>query len=85
MPGEAVDQKPSGMPFCFCKRCSSMETEITRPAKFKGYNRIHLEKTEGLTEHQYFICSRATRAFVLSIREWSECKTIITDTRMTDI
>ncbi|KAH7378244.1 hypothetical protein BKA66DRAFT_466882 [Pyrenochaeta sp. MPI-SDFR-AT-0127] len=67
---EAVDQKPSVLPLCSCTRCLSMESERTRPAKFDGYKKIEMKKVTELTEHQYFICTRSTWAFVLGIREW---------------
>jgi len=75
-PDEPVDQKPSVLPLCNCDRCCDMETERTRPAKFEAYRKIELKKTTELTEHQYFICSRSTYAFILSIREWSEFSVI---------
>lgn len=68
---DIVDRKPSGTPYCLCKRCSSLETEATKPAKFDGYMRIDPDKGEGMTDHQYFICARDTNAFIFQVREWS--------------
>lgn len=70
--GGAVDQKPSRLPICSCERCSAMDSEFKKPAKFAGYSRINPYKAGVLTNHQYFICCRDTYAFVFKIREWSE-------------
>jgi hypothetical protein len=69
---EAVDLKPSGLRFCSCSRCSKIESELTRPAKFAGYQKIFLTHGEKLTPHQHFLCPRSIWAFVLDIRDWSE-------------
>ena len=69
---EAVDMKPSGLPLCSCERCSSMDSEFNKPAKFAGYSQINPYKVDGLTEHQNFICCRDTYAFVFKIRQWSK-------------
>jgi len=68
---DIVDRKLSGTPYCFCKRCSSMQTEAKKPAKFDGYMRIYPMKVDKLTDHQYFICDRSSLAFIFHIREWS--------------
>ena len=71
---EAVDLKPSGLRFCTCKRCSKIDSELTRPARFAGYQRVALANGEGLTLHQQFLCPRTVWAFVLDIRDWSGLK-----------
>lgn len=68
---EAVDQKPSVLPICICSRCSAMDTERTKPAKFEGYKKIDLKSVKSLSDHQYFLCTRSVLAFVLGIRAWS--------------
>jgi hypothetical protein len=69
---EAVDRKPAGIPIGNCNKCASLESEITKPAKFAGYANIESGKVKGLTEHQYFICNRSVLSFVFAIREWSK-------------
>jgi hypothetical protein len=49
---EAVDQKPSVLPICICSRCSAMDTERTKPAKFEGYNKIDMKTVTKLSAHQ---------------------------------
>ncbi|KAF2827234.1 P-loop containing nucleoside triphosphate hydrolase protein [Ophiobolus disseminans] len=67
---ETVDQKPAVLPFCDCHRCSTMESERTKSAKFDGYKKIDMNKAVALTDHQYLICTCSTFAFILGIREW---------------
>lgn len=69
---EAVDLKPSGLRFCTCSRCSKIDSELTRPAKFAGYQKVELAQGEGLTQHQRSLCPRSIWAFVLDIRNWSK-------------
>jgi hypothetical protein len=73
---EAVDLKPSGLRFCICTRCSKIESEMTRPAKFAGYQKISLADGEALTPHQYSLCPWVIWAFVLDIRDWSELESV---------
>jgi hypothetical protein len=70
---EAVDQKPSVLPICICSRCSAMDTERTKPAKFERYNKIDMKTVTNLSAHQYFLCTRSVWAFILGIRSWSRC------------
>lgn len=67
-----VDQKPSQLPLCSCARCSAIDCEKNRGAKFQGYKRIAFKDASYLTEHQFFLCPRSIWAFVLSIRQWSK-------------
>ena len=67
-----VDQKLSQLPLCFCPRCSAIDCERNRPAKFLGYKRIAFKDTASMTDHQYFICANAIKAFVLAVRQWSK-------------
>lgn len=68
---EAVDLKPSGLRFCTCTRCLKIDSELTRPAKFAGYQKVALAKGEQLTPHQQLLCPRRVWGFVLDIRNWS--------------
>ncbi|KAJ4408463.1 hypothetical protein N0V91_003114 [Didymella pomorum] len=67
---EAVDLKPSGLRFCTCTRCSKIDSELTRRAKFAGYQKVALDKGEKLTDHQLSLCPRTIWGFVLDIRDW---------------
>ncbi|KAJ8114624.1 hypothetical protein OPT61_g3535 [Boeremia exigua] len=68
--GANVGSKLSGLRFCSCDRCSDMDTAVTRPAKFDGYEYIFYAEVTGLTDHQYFLCPRSVEAFLLDLREW---------------
>jgi hypothetical protein len=65
-----VEQKPAQLPLCSCIRCSAIESERTRPPKFKGYKKIEFKSIPEMTEHQYIMCSWAVYGFVLSTRNW---------------
>ncbi|KAJ4362286.1 hypothetical protein N0V83_010379 [Neocucurbitaria cava] len=67
-----VDQKLSQLPLCTCARCSAIDCERNRPAKFLGYKRIAFKDTGSMTDHQYFICANAIKTFVLAVRQWSK-------------
>ncbi|KAJ4320043.1 hypothetical protein N0V94_003608 [Neodidymelliopsis sp. IMI 364377] len=70
---EAMDLKASGLRFCICGRCSKTESELTRPAKFAGYQKVLLSHGEGLTSHQFALCPRQSTTLSTdpSITPWA--------------
>jgi hypothetical protein len=72
-PNIIVDQKLSQLPLCSCDRCTTIDCERNRPAKFRGYKRFAFKDANFMTEHQYFICGYSMNAFVLAVRQWSQC------------
>jgi len=56
-----------------CKECYSILSRLRKEFRFTEYSKINPSKVEKLTDHQYQICAAFVPAFVVKLREWSQC------------
>ena len=72
--GEVGDGPDHGVSVCLCDVCLRSQQRPVRPksSRYSDYENLYPETTNSLTDHQYFLCSGAVRAFVFKSRTWGK-------------
>lgn len=60
-----------GPPRNCCTGCGEIIQHRQKKFRFSGYSQINPLGADGLTDHQYFLCDRATYGFFFPLRQWS--------------
>lgn len=71
-PTDTVTRPTKPLKICACSLCQDQIYRHAVDPKFTEYSRFNPVDVEGLTEHQYFICSKQVQAFVFKLRRWGE-------------
>ena len=68
------DKMAHGISTCLCDVClKSQQREVRRTtSRFSSYEFLYPEKTDSLTDHQYFLCNSWVWAYRFKHRDWSK-------------